>query len=151
MNFAKIEILTALEALSLISNGISLLTGLVLSVIVAVRSIVATINRIKINAEDFPQHNGLIQVMKSCAIYGFIFQFLGWLMFSSRYEGFMTLPELTNLLSVLWASLFVVNAVCGLISTALNRKGSKNILLKKKTWLIIIFTVLYFAVSFLIG
>ncbi len=150
MDFSKLEILSVLEILAILANGISILTGLILSLTVLVKSILAKRNNMRINSEDFSAHEKLFLLLKSCGRCAFIFQFLAWLMFSSKQTGFIQLPVLTYSFALSWAVLCIINFTFGIISRFFNGKETNNVMIGRKTTWMMFYSILYFVVTFLI-
>lgn len=150
MKLSELEILSILEALSIFANAIAVITALILSITVLMRSVHAKINGTKVDSEEFASHLKIVEILKSCSRYGFVFQFLGWLMFTSKQKGFVSLPVLTNSFALLWGVACVITIVLGIFSRLINGKETKNVVLGRKiTWMMWC-SVLYAVVTFLI-
>ena len=150
MDFSKLGVLSALEVLAILANGVSILTGLILAITVFIKSMLLKRSNIRINPEDFSEHDKLFQLMKSCGRCAFIFQFLAWLMFSSKQVGFIKLPTLTYSFALSWAVMCIINFTLGIISRFINGKEISNFMIGKKTTWMMFYSVLYFVVTFLI-
>lgn len=150
MNYNELDILSILEVLSIVATGVAMLTNLILSLTVLIKSVVAKKNNIILNSEHFSSHDKMFLLSKSCGRYGFIFQFLGWLMFSAQHTGFISLSILTFYFALLWATICIITFIFAIISRYLNGKETNNFMLNKKTTWMMMYSILYFVVTFLI-
>lgn len=151
MQNGEFDYLMILEILSVAANMAAVMTGLVLSLTVFVKSIIASFHGMRVDSEAFPSHERLFSLMKSCGRYGFVFLLLGWLLFSSEKNGIFSVDELAFALAVAWAVTGMINLVLGIVSRLLNGRKTGNTLLRKKVPWMMLYSVIYFIASFLLG
>lgn len=150
MKYSELDIFKILEVLAIIANGMAVIINLILSSTVLYKSIIAKKSGIKVSSEEFASHDNLFTISKSCGRCGFIFQFLAWLMFSSKKAGIAAPAVLTYYFALFWAITCVVTFCIGAAARFLNGKEASDAMLKRKTTWMMIYSILYFVITFLI-
>lgn len=147
----KIMVLYSLEILSLVSVAIAILCSFAMSVFNLVKNIQSKMAGAQLKSELFDTQRKIFGSIKICSRCGFVFQFLAWLMFSSKQKGFIKLPELTYIFAILYASILIITIVLGIACKILNGKDNPTDFLTKRIVNYLLVSVLYFLITFLIG
>lgn len=144
-----IQLLSILEVLAIVANGIAICACFFLSATVLIKSFFSKFSAYKVSINDFDAYEDIFKLARSCSRCGFVFQFLGWVMLSSNQIGFIALPELTKNFAISWAAVGLSVLVFGIVSSMLC-KETKTVFFNKMVPVMFVYSVLYFIVTFLI-
>lgn len=140
-----------LQVLTLVASLVAFITEVVVMIFLLHKSILAKRSSISLSTDDFNVYTEVYPMTKILVSCGFIFQFFGWMMFSTGQDGFMDHLKLNYFLAICFAVLCLFVLVLGIISLALNHSREGTSLIRKKIEWYMFHSILYFCMVFILG
>ena len=142
---------SALEALSICSTGMAVITSVVIICTLITKSVTVKTCDLDIPSDYLDLQKSLFGILRMCARCGCVFQILAWLMFSAKQSGFIEISRLLFYYAISFGIICVLMMVVGIICKVLVGKKFPNALFRNRAVWLFCYSVLYFVLSFFIA